>query len=92
MTERSTERLRVRVPPRPLDNFDEGETMSPELPKPDECTPIVSWKVQWVSKQGRMNEPIFRRSQADAIDLARLQRAAGFKTKLFRVEETEIDF
>lgn len=66
--------------------------MSPELPKAGECTPTVSWKVQWKSNQGIVNEPIFRRSQADAIDLARLQRSVGFETKLFRVEEMEIDF
>jgi hypothetical protein len=65
--------------------------MSPELPKEDECTPEVSFKVQWHSPVAGASE-VVRRDYGAAIDLARLQRAAGFKTRLKRVEETEIDF
>lgn len=61
--------------------------------QPDECTPEVSWEVSWESKLGGIVFPsVERRDQGTAIALAREQRAAGFKTKLRRVEKTEIDF
>lgn len=60
--------------------------------QPDECTPEVAWMVQWKSKLGTMNPPVIRRSQEDAYSLAKSQRDAGFETKLFRIEQTEMDF
>lgn len=66
--------------------------------QPDECTPEVNWEVVWFPKlpslEAAMANPttIIRRDQGKAIDLATAQRAAGFKTKLIRVERTEVDF
>lgn len=66
--------------------------------QPDECTPEVSWEVVWLPKlpslEAAMANPtrITRRDQRIAIELATAQRAAGFETKLFRIEKTEVDF
>lgn len=60
--------------------------------QPDECTPTISWMVQWKSGQGGMSIPVLRRDQGDAIELAKAQRFAGFETKLYRIEQTEVDF
>ena len=60
--------------------------------QPDECTPEVSWKVRWFSPVVKDWLSQTRRLQIDAFELATKQRAAGFKTKLFRIEQTEVDF
>jgi hypothetical protein len=66
--------------------------------QPDECTPEVSWEVVWLPKlpsfeAGMANQTrISRRDQGSAIRLASAQRKAGFETKLYRIEKTEVDF
>lgn len=59
---------------------------------PELLQPEVSWVVQWKSKAGGLTPPIHRRDQEAALDLAKRQRKAGFEVKLFRVEQTEVDF
>jgi hypothetical protein len=66
--------------------------MSPELPKSDECTPEVQFVVRWWSPVAKEWLSQTRRVQLDAIELAKKQKKAGFKTRLFRIETTEIDF
>lgn len=67
--------------------------MSPELPKPDGCTPEVSWEVCWPSAyaEGQITH-VPRRDQGAAIDLAKRMKHFGADAKLYRIERTEIDF
>lgn len=60
--------------------------------QPEGCVPEVSWEVSWESSAHDSMLPIVRRTEDSAKDLARLQRAAGFKTRIQRVERTEVDF
>lgn len=60
--------------------------------QPDECTPEVTWEVRWKNKVNGDLSVFQRRSQSVAVELATKQRAAGFDTKLFRIEKTETDF
>lgn len=66
--------------------------------QPDECTPEVSWEVVWLPRFRSLEAAmanqirIIRRDQLKAIKIAKAQRAAGFETKLFRMEKTEVDF
>lgn len=48
------------------------------------------YKVSWKGKAGVIELP--RRTIESAMELAKAQRDRGFKTKLIRVEETEIEF
>lgn len=52
------------------------------------------YRVEWKSKIQDLLPVtrLTRRTIESAMDLAADQRRRGFKTKLFRVEETEIDF
>ena len=49
------------------------------------------YKVSWKSKLNGVTT-VVRRDPKSAMNLAEDQRKRGFKTKLFRVEETELDF
>lgn len=51
----------------------------------------VYWRISWKSKVNGVTS-VTRRDPKSAIDLAEEQRRRGFKTKLVRVEETELDF
>ena len=48
------------------------------------------YKVSWKGKAGAIE--LARRTIESATELANAQKERGFKTKLIRVEETELDF
>lgn len=54
----------------------------------------VFYRVEWKSKikDGLSVTSLIRRAIESAMELAQDQRRRGFKVKLIRVEETELDF
>lgn len=63
----------------------------PDGMQEDESGQQVSYRVAWTGgAHGR--QEVVRRNYGPAVDLAKRQRDAGFTAKLFRVEETELDF
>lgn len=66
----------------------------PEGVQPYECSTAVHYRVEWKSKikDAVSVTSLVRRDIRTAMDLAADQRRRGFKTKLIRVEETELDF
>lgn len=58
-----------------------------------EPEPVVSFQIVWKSKLKDAAPTIWEhRSEHRAKEIASTQTAAGFDTKLYRVEKTEIDF
>jgi hypothetical protein len=60
--------------------------------QPDECTTETFWEVCWKSKMYEDIVHKVKRDQERAYEVAKLQKEAGFETKLYRVERTELDF
>jgi hypothetical protein len=68
----------------------------PEGVQEYESGKTVFYRVEWKSKQRVSGEyqviSLVRRTIQTAMNLAEEQKKRGFKTKLIRVEETELDF
>lgn len=66
--------------------------------QPHENTPEICYEISWKSKVPLATTEDFpvhtliRRDPGSAMELANKQKAAGFETKLHRVERTELEF